>query len=116
MKTVLKISLLTASLIVSNVFTNKAFAEEAYNIPVIEQAQVFAQFTHDLPAVVNYFSNESEETIINFYQDVYGEPLSQNRIRERLTLFFTDKNNNVRVIISQQNNKRQVDVLLNSNK
>ncbi len=110
MKITLKVSLLSALII----FSNALLAEEAptFDIPVIERAQVFAQFTDRLPAVVNYFSDESEEVIISFYQEIYGEKLSQERKRERLTVYFNDENNNIRVIISQQNNKRQVDVLM----
>ena len=110
MKITVKVSLLSALIIFSNALL--AEEEQMFDIPIIDQAHVFAEFTDRLPAVVNYFSDESEEAIINFYQKFYGEELSQERKRGRLTVYFTDEDNNIRVIISQQNNKRQVDVLI----
>ena len=65
-----------------------------------------------MPAVVNYFTKKTEEEIIAFYQKEYGEPLQQERKRGRLTLNFSQETNNIRVVISQQNSVRQVDVII----
>jgi len=65
-----------------------------------------------MPAVVNYFTKKSEDDIIAFYQKEYGEPLKKNRKRGRLTLNFSQAENNIRVVISQQNRVRQVDVII----
>ena len=80
-------------------------------IPRVADAQVFAEYKDKYPTVLNYFTHSSETEIITFYQKQYGEVLSQNLKRKRLTLFFTENNVSIRVVISQQNNKRQVDVL-----
>jgi len=82
------------------------------NVPTLADAAVFAQFTDKLPAVVNYFTKSDEQSIIEFYQKSYGEPLSQERKRGRLTLTFSNDTNTIRVVISKQNKKQQVDVLL----
>jgi len=84
------------------------------NIPILEDAQVFAEFTDSLPAVINYFTNASEAQAIDFYQQAFGEADSQDRKRGRLTLKYTKGEEAMRVVISQQNKKRQVDVIIES--
>lgn len=84
------------------------------DIPVIEDAKIFAEFSDELPAVMNYFTNSSEEEIIDFYQKAFGEPLSQERKRGRLTLKYQEAAEAMRVVISQQNKKRQVDIIIES--
>ena len=89
-------------------------ADEIKSLPPIARvadAQIFAEYKDKYPTVLNYFTHSSEAEIIAFYQKQYGEVLSQNLKRKRLTLFFTEDNVSIRVVISQQNNKRQVDVL-----
>jgi len=81
-------------------------------IPMMKNAQVFANFTDDIPAVLNYFSHFSEKEIIEFYQQHYGEAVFRERKRGRLTLSYQQQNQTIRVVISQQNNKRQVDVIV----
>ena len=83
-------------------------------IPIVEDAKVFAEFTGSLPAVTNYFTNASEAQVIDFYQNAFGEASSQERKRGRLTLQYTEGEEAKRVVISQQNKKRQVDVIVES--
>ena len=83
-------------------------------VPTLADARVFADFTDKLPAVVNYFTKSNEQAIINFYQNSYGESLSQERKRGRLTLTFATDKNTIRVVISKQNKMHQVDVLMSS--
>jgi len=81
-------------------------------IPIIENAHVFAELTDDIPAVLNYYTTAQEEVISAFYQKSYGEPISNQRHREHLTLVYQISQQTIRVIISQQNNKRQVDIIV----
>jgi len=94
--------------------TVNAHAKEAekIDIPVVENARIFAQFDDKIPAVVNYFTSAKEAQVIEFYSTQYGEPIQQERKRGRLTLNFNNAPYNVRVVISQQNNARQVDVIV----
>ncbi len=85
------------------------------DIPVIEDAQIFAEFSDALPAVINYFTHSTEAQVINFYQQAFGEAYSQERKRDRLTLKYREGEETMRVVVSQQNNKRQVDVIIESN-
>ena len=84
------------------------------NIPVLEDAQIFAEFSDALPAVINYFTSSSEAQVIDFYQQAFGDTYSQERKRDRLTLKYQKGEETIRVVISQQNNKRQVDVIIES--
>ncbi len=84
------------------------------DIPVLEDAQIFAEFTDALPAVINYFTQSTEAQVINFYQQTFGEAHSQERKRDRLTLQYQEGEEKMRVVISQQNKKRQVDVIIES--
>ena len=84
-------------------------------IPVIANARVFANLTDELPAVMNYFTDASEEEVISFYQQSYGEAHTQERKRGRLTLSYTQGEQKMRVVISTQGDKRQVDVLVEAN-
>lgn len=82
------------------------------SIPMIGNAHVFADFTDDIPAVLNYFTSSTEDEIIDFYKQNYGESILQEKKRERLTLTYKNENKTIRVVISQQNSKRQVDIIV----
>jgi len=85
-------------------------------IPVLKDAQVFAEFSDKLPAVVNYFTQSTEAQVINFYQQAFGAADSQERKRNRLTLQYNKAEEMMRVVISQQDKKRQVDIIIESKK
>lgn len=91
-----------------------SYAEQQVAISVAKtaDAQIFAEFTDKYPAVLNYFSKASEQEIISFYQQQYGDVIEQERKRGRLTMHFIKDEEKVRVVISQQNKKRQVDILI----
>lgn len=82
------------------------------NIPVIEGARVFAKFDDKMPAVINYFTAYSEDSVIDFYNKSYGEPEDRERKRGRLTLNYRQGKQQIRVVISPQNKMRQVDVIV----
>ena len=82
------------------------------NIPVIEDARVFAKFDDKMPAVINYFTANSEDSVIDFYNKSYGEPEDRERKRGRLTLNYRQGKQQIRVVISPQNKMRQVDVIV----
>lgn len=89
---------------------------DAISIPMLDNAQVFAEFTDEMPAVLNYFTLATEEQVVNFYQQQFNEPTSKERKRGRLTLTYLKGEQAIRVVVSQQNNKRQVDVIVEQKK
>lgn len=108
-----KFSLLVGSVLLTVCSVTLANNEEsAFAIPMVDNAQVFANYTDELPVVLNYYTSASEEQIINFYRQNFGESISQEHKRDRLTLTYAKETKIIRVIISQQNSKRQVDVMV----
>lgn len=101
---------LTASMIM--LFNTSYVSAETINIARVADAQVFASFNDELPAVLNYFTKKSEQNIIDFYQTQYGDILYRELKRKRLTLKFKQADKNIRVVISQQNKLKQVDVIV----
>lgn len=91
--------------------TDKSTMEQV-NIPIIEGARVFAKFDEKTPAVINYFTSGTEDDVIDFYNDSYGEPLHRERKRGHLTLNYQQESQQIRVVISQQNKLRQVDIIV----
>ena len=85
---------------------------ETFDIPVIEGARIFAQFDDKAPAVINYFTAETEAAVMDFYQKSYGEPIKQERKYGRLTLSYAKAQQQIRVAITQQSNLRQVDIIV----
>ncbi len=82
-------------------------------IITMNDAIVFANFSDELPAVINYFTKYSEQEIIDFYRQQYGEATKSSVKRNRLTSYFSFNGMGVRITISLQNKKRQVDVIVN---
>jgi len=91
---------------------NTVMKNGVIDIPILSNANVFAEFTHALPAVINYFTSSTEVQIINFYQQAFGKANFQERKRGRLTLKYQQGDELMRVVISQQNKKRQVDIII----
>jgi hypothetical protein len=82
---------------------------------VIEDGRVFAQFDDKFPAVINYFTIATETALLNFYQENYGKPITHERKRGRLTVNYLTERQQIRVVISQQNSLRQVDIIVDKN-
>jgi hypothetical protein len=85
-------------------------------VPVIKDALIFTSLTDAMPAVVNYFTKEEESDIIKFYEENYGAVIYRESKYGRLTLTFKKEANTIRVAITQQNNKRQVDIIVEETK
>ncbi|GAA5134437.1 hypothetical protein [Thalassotalea piscium] len=96
-----------------SLFALKSSAETAATIELLPGAQVFAQYQDKKPFVANFFTEQSEQEIIDFYQSNYGEITSQTRIKGQLVLKFSSESDNIRIIVSRQSNKHQVDILIN---
>ncbi|MBU2893806.1 hypothetical protein KO495_10780 [Colwellia sp. D2M02] len=104
----------TAKPLASNptLFLEHITKSENQFIPVIQDAIIFANFGDELPAIVNYYTFANQAHIIKFYQEAYGELVSQDTQYGRLTLHFRANEQQIRVIISPQDKKQQVDVIV----
>ena len=92
--------------------TAHSFESNGVSIHIMSDARVFAQFDEEIPAVVNYYTKKSEQSVISFYKKNYGSPISSKRLKGRLTQKFNHGGNRIRVVISEQDNHRQVDVMV----
>ena len=95
-------------------FSFNCYADDStdtFDIPTFEAINVFAH-EQQLPAVVNYYTNANENEIIAFYTANYGDAISTETKRGRIMLRFSAETYKIRVIVSNQNQKRQVDVLV----
>jgi len=107
----LNIKLLLALIILINT-PFQSNAAEKLSIAVLDDARIFAQFDQEMPAVVSYFTSKTEIEVISFYSNIYGRPTSNELKKERLTLIFSNEQHNIRIIVSQQDKVRQVDILV----
>lgn len=82
----------------------------ASQIPMPEQARVFADYTEKQPFVISYFTDLNEQALVSFYQEKLGDIKAQSRKRERLQLFFESDIHKTRVIISTQKNATEVNI------
>jgi hypothetical protein len=87
-------------------------AKDFYQIPLPEDAREFARRDNKLPAVLSYFSQQSETTLRDFYIQQLGQPNSTQTLYGREHLYFTLNGNQVRILISSRDNWRQVDVMV----
>ena len=54
--------------------TRKQQSAKKIEIPVLEGARIFAQFDDKAPAVINYFTTKTEQSVHrNFTKNSYGE-------------------------------------------
>lgn len=102
------------SALITTLITTSSYATEAkqLSIKVISDAKVFARIDDEIPAVVNYFTEKTEDSIVAFYEEQYGKEVSSDRKYSHLENSYTKDGYNIRIIISEQNNQRQVDVLV----
>ena len=85
-------------------------------VPVLKDAHIFADFTDTLPAVVNYYTLATKEQIITYYSQQFGKPISQQNTQNYLTLLYQQEQKMIRIVLSQQENQRQVDIIIESSK
>ena len=102
------------SVLCSALLSTTTFAADTNNvsIEVMSDARIFAQFDDEIPAVINYFTKKNETNIVAFYEEHYGQSILSERRKGRLEKSFTKDGYNIKIIISEQNNFRQVDVLV----
>ena len=105
--------LLTGAVLLSlNTLSFASDEVNSFSIPKIDDAKVFADLTDNFPAVLNYYTLSTEEQIIDFYKQNLGDSINEEVKRGHLTLKYTKENKVIRVVISQQNKMRQVDVIV----
>lgn len=87
-------------------------ANDFFKIPLAADAREFARLDNKMPAVLSYFSQQTEQQLRDFYIQHLGEPTSEHSLHSRKHLYFNVDGRQVRILISSQNAWRQVDIML----
>lgn len=101
-----------AVLLSSALFSSTSLANNFFDVPLYNDAREFARLDQKMPAVLSYFSQQTQSGLRDFYISELGEPLSEQLLYGRLSLHFNVNNQQVRVMISTQNNWQQVDIMV----
>lgn len=117
----MKITSLLCAGLFSFLISNNALAQEPeavipFDIPVLADAQVFANYQEQFPLMLNYFTHSEFTQIEGFYNEHFGGPLSAQTRYGRLELIYEYMETNIRVIVAHQNNKREVDIIIEQSK
>lgn len=93
-------------------FSANSNANDFYQIPVPADAREFARLDNKMPAVLSFFSQQSESALRDYYMQQLGQPdmTQQNYGREQL--YYTVNGNRVRILISSRDDWRQVDIMV----
>lgn len=107
------VSVFMIGLFASSVITSgKAISADFYQVPVVSDAKEFARLDNKLPAVLSYFSQQSMATIRQYYLQHLGEPIKTEALYGRENLYFQLNGHQVRVLLSERSNWRQVDIMV----
>ncbi len=105
------LALLLASALIGVASLN-AVAASFYQVPLVNDAREFARLDTKLPAVLSYFTRQSMSQLQQFYQQQLGEPNNSEMVHGRLNLYYRLNQQQVRILISEQNDWRQVDIMV----
>lgn len=86
--------------------------EDFYTLPIIPEPQFCQQFSTDLPASLSYHAKRDQETAKQFYLDKMGQAESQDTLKGRIVLQYS--NGQKVVIISPDGEGSQIDILVKS--
>jgi hypothetical protein len=93
-------------------FSSASYANDFYQIPLPADVREFARLDSKLPAVLSFFTQQSAAAVREFYIQQLGQPNSEQMLYGREQLYFTVNAKPVRIIISNRNDWRQVDIMV----
>ena len=93
-------------------FSAKSNANDFYQIPLPADAQEFARLDNKMPAVLSFFSQQSESALRDYFIQQLGQPRMTQQHYGREHLYFTVSGNRVRILISSRDDWRQVDIMV----
>lgn len=86
--------------------------DDFYALPLISNAKQCQQFSGTLPASLSYFSLSDPHTVKNFYLEKFGPAESENTLKGRIILQYSQTQKTV--IISVDGQGSQIDILVKS--
>ncbi|MBU1308272.1 MAG: hypothetical protein KKE30_01905 [Gammaproteobacteria bacterium] len=87
-------------------------ANDFFQIPLAADAREFARLDSKMPAVLSYFSQQTEQELRDFYIQRLGEPTNEQSQYGRQNLYFQVNGRQVRILLSSRDDWRQVDIML----
>lgn len=93
-------------------FTPHSIANDFYQIPIPADAKEFARLDNKMPAVLSFFSKQSESALHDYYIQQLGQPDSTQVNYGREHLYFSVNGKRVRILISSRDDWRQVDIMV----
>ncbi len=81
-------------------------------IPLPADAQELARLEAKMPAVLHYFSKQSQEELMLLYITALGQPVQQKTVASQLQLYFLREQQQIRVVIAQRNGYREVSLMV----
>ncbi|NVK57673.1 MAG: hypothetical protein HWE26_18880 [Alteromonadaceae bacterium] len=87
--------------------------EQFHNVTIHKAAKLCQPFDVELPASLIYFVAVSPEAMINYYLTLMPELSRQSEHNQRVLLL--DNTQNIRVVVSPDDNGAQVDILVLAN-
>lgn len=103
-------SLMVLGLLLASI--NVGYAKDFYQVPIADDAREFARLDKKMPAVLSYFSQQSMTALHDFYVQQLGQPNNAQTLYGRENLYFSVGGNQVRVLLSERNDWRQVDIMV----
>jgi hypothetical protein len=89
-----------------------SLAADFYQVPVPADAREFARLDTKMPAVMSFFSQQSEAALREYYLQQLGTPNNTQTLYGREHLYFTVNGLQVRILISSRDDWRQVDIMV----
>lgn len=93
-------------------FSAQSEANDFYQVPLPADAREFARLDNKMPAVLSFFSQQTESSLRDYYIQQLGQPEMAQQHYGREQLYFTVNGNRVRILISSQDDWRQVDIMV----
>ncbi|WP_445426354.1 hypothetical protein [Alishewanella sp. HL-SH06] len=104
--------IVTLGLLLSVSAGQLAAAPAFQQIPLPDDAQEMARLETKMPAVLHYFSQQTQQDLLLFYITALGEPNQQKTLATQKQLYFFREQQQIRVVIAERNGWREVSVMV----
>lgn len=108
----MRLAALFSIMLVFGCLSTTSHANDFYQIPLPADAREFARLDNKMPAVLSFFSQQSESALRDYYIQQLGQPNTAQVVYGREQLYFTVNGNQVRILISSRDDWRQVDIMV----
>jgi hypothetical protein len=108
----MRLTVLVSLMLLLGSHSTASFANDFYQVPIPADAREFARLDNKMPAVLSFFSQQSDTALREFYMQQLGTPQSEQTLYGREHLYFNVNGHQVRILISSRDGWRQVDIMV----